>query len=298
MNRIMWRRVNNLHPPGWIVLLGMLLFAPPIWSLEIPPLTGRVVDRAQILSSSDLAHLNDLLAGHESRTSNQVAVLILPSLVDEPLEEFSHRVSSAWSLGQKGTDNGVLLLVALQERQIRIEVGYGLEGTLTDAKSSQIIRNEIVPRFRRENYSEGILAGIQAILQTIEGTYTSPSLPTHEKDQAGFWSIFFQAVILGTIVALFLGGRRIWSGALIGSILSFFIALPVALWLGVVAGVVTTLLVSVFTKVSGPLTRHSPPGWGGISWPTGGTIRSRRGFGGGFRGGGGSFGGGGASGRW
>jgi uncharacterized protein len=301
MKRMRWWKVKSPHPLGWFVLLGILLFAPAIWSLDIPPLTGRVVDRAQVLSSSDHSRLNDLLAAHESRTSNQVAVLILPSLAGEPLEEFSHRVASAWGLGYKGTDNGVLLLVALQERKIRIEVGYGLEGTLTDAKSSRIIRNEMVPRFRQEEYSKGIMAGVQAILQTIEGTYT-PSPPTNEK-QAGFWAIFFQAVFLGTIVALFLGGRRVWSGALIGSILSFFIALPVALWLGLLAGVVTTLLVSLFTKggsplVRGPLTGGSHPGWGGGLWPPGGRIRSSGGFGGGFGGSGGGFGGGGASGRW
>ena len=303
MNRMRWWKGKVRYPLGWFVLLGIVLSAPATWSLDIPPLTGRVVDRAQVLSSPDHARLNDLLASHESRTSNQVAVLILPSLAGEPLEEFSHRVASDWSLGHKGTDNGVLLLVALQERKIRIEVGYGLEGTLTDAKSSRIIRNEMVPRFRQGDYSEGIVAGVQAILQTIEGTYTNSSPPTNKEDQAGLWGIFLQAIILGTIAALFLGGRRIWSGALIGSILSFFIALPVALWLGLLAGAVTTMLVSLFTKVGrplgrGPLPGNSHSGWGGGLGLPGGRIRSPGGFGGGFGGGGGGFGGGGASGRW
>ena len=117
------------------------------------------------------ASLTRDLEAHETKTSNQVAVLILPSLEGEPLESFSHRVGTTWKLGQKGTENGVLLLIALRERKVRIEVGYGLEGTLTDLRSAHIIRQEIVPRFRSGDLPGGIAAGVQAILGTIEGTY-------------------------------------------------------------------------------------------------------------------------------
>ena len=98
-------------------------------------------------------------------------MLIVPSLEGEPLFDVSHRVATTWQLGRKGTDNGALLLIAIKDRKIRIEVGYGLEGVLTDARSAQIIRNEIVPRFRAGDFPGGITAGVQAILKTIEGTY-------------------------------------------------------------------------------------------------------------------------------
>ena len=124
---------------GW-ALYALLIASPPAHALEVPPLTGRVVDLAQVLPSPTAVQLSERLQTHEAKTTNQVAVLIVPSLEGEPLLDFSHRVATTWKLGQKGTDNGVLLLVAIKDRKVRIEVGYGLEGTLTDARSSQIIR--------------------------------------------------------------------------------------------------------------------------------------------------------------
>lgn len=301
-----WDR--RVHILGWLGLLVILFIAPAAWSLDIPPLTGRVVDQAHVILPAHLSDLNAALTAHESKTTNQVAVLTLPSLAGEPLEEFSHRVASAWGLGQKGTDNGVLLLVAIQERKIRIDVGYGLEGTLTDAKSSQIIRHEMVPRFRQGNYSEGIVAGIQAILSTIEGTYTAPaSSATENPEKAGLWQTFGLAVVLGTLVGLFLGSGRRLHGSVIGMLLSFFVAFPVALWLGILAGAASTILISLLNGFGGASTRgpfagHSRLGWPGHAWPLGGPGGfGGGGFGGGtggFGGGGGSFGGGGASGRW
>ncbi len=291
-----------VHTLGWLELLVLLFIAPVAWSLDIPPLTGRVVDQAHVILPAHLSDLNDALTAHESKTSNQVAVLTLPSLAGEPLEEFSHRVASAWGLGQKGTDNGVLLLVAIQDRKIRIEVGYGLEGTLTDAKTSQIIRHEIVPRFRHGEYSEGIVAGVHAILTTIEGTYTKPaSSAPNSSEHVGLWEIFGLAVVLGTLVGLFLGSRRRLNGSVIGMLLSFVVAFPTALWLGLLAGAASSILISLFNNIGVPSTRDtfrydSRLGGPGHSWPLGGSGRFE---GGGFGGGGGgSFGGGGASGRW
>src|SRR5438094_6031005 len=148
--------------------------ASPAAALDVPPLTGRIVDAAHLLPADLAASLSAELEAHERRTGNQVAVLTLPSLEGEPLEEFSHRVATTWQLGQKGTDNGVLILVVPGDRKVRIEVGYGLEGTLTDARSSRIIREEMVPRFRTGDFSGGITAGVKAVLGTIDGTYTRP----------------------------------------------------------------------------------------------------------------------------
>ncbi len=294
-----------VHTRGWVGLLVLLFIVPAAWSLDIPPLTGRIVDQAQVMLPAHLSELNDALTDHESKTTNQIAVLTLSSLAGEPLEEFSHRVASAWGLGQKGTDNGVLLLVAIQERKIRIEVGYGLEGTLTDAKSSRIIRHEIVPRFRQEEYSKGIVAGVQAILKTIEGTYTAPTpSATQSPEKFSLWQTFGSAVVLGTLVGLFLGSRRRLNGSVIGMLLSFVVAFPAALWLGILAGAASSILISLLNSVGGPSTRGplgsgSRMGWPGPSWPLGGSGGfGSGGFGGGFGGGGGSFGGGGASGRW
>lgn len=294
-----------VHTLGWLELLVLLFIAQVAWSLDIPPLAGRVVDQAHVILPAHLSDLNDALTAHESKTSNQVAVLTLPSLAGEPLEEFSHRVASAWGLGQKGTDNGVLLLVAIQDRKIRIEVGYGLEGTLTDAKSSQIIRHEMVPRFRHGEYSEGIVAGVHAILTTIEGTYTKPaSSAPNSSEHVGLWEIFGLAVVLGTLVGLFLGSRRRLNGSVIGMLLSFVVAFPTALWLGLLAGAASSILISLFNNIGGPSTRDpfrydSRFGGPGHSWPMGGLGGfGGGGFDGGFGGGGGSFGGGGASGRW
>jgi len=164
----------SLHRLGWLGILSIFFLASAVWSLDVPPLTGRVVDQAHLLSPSAVSSLNATLAAHESKTSNQVAVLTLASLEGHPLEEFSHQVATAWALGKKGTDNGVLFLISVKEKKVRIEVGYGLEGTLTDAKSSQIIRHEVVPRFRAGDFSGGIIAGTHAILGTIEGTDTNP----------------------------------------------------------------------------------------------------------------------------
>src|SRR5690349_14330846 len=158
-------------PAQLIVFVGLLLSPLTVCALDVPALTGRVVDLAGVLPAHDAAQLTDQLKAHEEKTGNQVAVLILPSLEGEPLEEYSHRVATTWRLGRKGTDNGALLFIALKERKLRIEVGYGLEGALTDLRSSRIIRQEIVPRFKAGDIPGGVRAGTEAILKTIEGTY-------------------------------------------------------------------------------------------------------------------------------
>lgn len=139
-----------------------------------------VHDEANILSESTKAQLESALKAERDSTSNQIAILIIPSLNGELLEEYSLRVSEQWGLGQKSKDNGVLLLIAIEDRLVRIEAGYGLEGVLTDAVSSRINRNEIAPRFRQGNYDEGVKAGVVAIMQAIKGEYKNDE-PTIRK---------------------------------------------------------------------------------------------------------------------
>ena len=272
------------------------------FALDVPPLTGRIVDLVHLLPSDETASLSAELAEHERRTGNQIAVLTLPSLEGESLEEFSHRVSTTWKLGRKGTDNGVLLLVVPGERRIRIEVGYGLEGTLTDAKSSQIIRREIVPRFKSGDFPGGIAAGLKAIMGTIEGTYALPAETGDKSGQNSPWESVLIAIVIGALVggSLF-GGQLKGMGGIISGLLSFLIALPSG-WkfalLAAVLGMFAALIMVSLSAGMGPSGRRRHGGWGypGLGGGLGG--------GGGwsssdsFSGGGGDFGGGGASGRW
>ncbi|MEZ4700138.1 MAG: TPM domain-containing protein [Rhodothermales bacterium] len=156
-----------------LVLIAFLLplAAPLAFAQQVPPLTGRVVDRAEILSAGAERELEQLLAAHEDSTSNQIAVLTIRSLDGADLESYSLEVARAWELGQAGRDNGVLLLVAVEDRKMRIEVGYGLEGSLTDAVAGRIIRNELRPYFQQEDYEGGIRAGVIAIMDAIAGSY-------------------------------------------------------------------------------------------------------------------------------
>jgi uncharacterized protein len=293
MSRV-WR-----EPARLMVFIGVMLMAAPALALDVPPLTGRVVDLAQVLPANVAASLTRDLEAHEAKTSNQVAVLTLPSLEGEPLETFSHRVATTWKLGQKGTENGVLLLLALRERKVRIEVGYGLEGTLTDLRSAHIIRQEIVPRFRSGDLPGGIAAGVQAILDTIEGTYKAEEvLPGH--DRSGQEPTAFEYVIIGIVVGT-LAGIVLSHGlqrtrALIGSLLAFLVAQFASVGLGLAAAGITAFLLWLMLQANRGGGRRG--GWGdGI------VIGPGEGFGGsfgggGFSGGGGSFGGGGASGGW
>jgi uncharacterized protein len=269
--------------------------AQPAAALDVPPLTGRIVDAAHLLPADLAASLTAELAAHEARTGNQVALLTLPSLQGEPLEEFSHRVATTWRLGQKGTDNGVLILVVPNDRKVRIEVGYGLEGTLTDLKSSRIIREEMVPRFREGDFSGGIAAGVKAVLGTIEGTYTTPERKrgTAGDTADGSWGIFFVALVVGILTAAIIGHH--WKGSSVGSVMAFVLALSSGWFLALTAAFIVMVMTVPFAWMSGSSRRTYSPGWGGGNL---GGFSSGGGLGGGFSGGGGGFGGGGASGKW
>lgn len=289
MSRV-WR-----EPARLFVFLGLLLAPAAGWTLDVPSLTGRVVDLARVLASTDIDRLTTELQAHEQHTGNQVVVLTIPSLEGEPLESFSHRVATTWKLGQKGTDNGALLLVALKERKVRIEVGYGLEGTLTDARSAQIIRHEIVPRFRAGDLPGGITAGVEAILKTIEGTYQAPeqpATPAAGEDKVGQ---ILAALIIGVVFGLVLSNVNRTIGALVGTGLALWLS-P---WLipAIITALVTLLLVLLLRSVMSGRGGRGFDDWTSYSSRGGGWGGG--GFdGGGFSGGGGDFGGGGASGDW
>ena len=287
-------------PARLIVVFGLVLFPLFVSALEVPPLTGRVVDLAGVLPVHDSDALTNQLKAHEEKTGNQVAVLILPSLDGEPLEEYSHRVATTWKLGQKGTDNGALLLIALKERKLRIEVGYGLEGTLTDLRSSRIIRQEIVPRFKAGDIPGGVRAGTDAILKTIEGTYQADEESQHRAPPvAGALHYVVIGIIVGVLAGLILSQGLRRARALLGAVLSFMVAQAASIPWGLLAGGVTAVLLWLVLSAGGGRRRAGRfDDWtwyssGGGGWSGGGSFGN-----GGFGGGGGDFGGGGASGDW
>jgi uncharacterized protein len=156
---------------------------PGFAEITVPKLTGRVNDYAGILSKGAEAQLERELKAHEDSTTNQIVVLTVTSLEDENLEEVANQVFNAWGLGQRGKDNGVLLLVAVNDRKLRIEVGKGLEGVLTDAHCGRIIRNEITPSFKYKEYETGIADGVAAIRGALYGTYAA--------EDPAFWEQLF-----------------------------------------------------------------------------------------------------------
>lgn len=160
-----------------VLVLGAAI-APAVADPPIPALTGRVVDAAGVLDDATISSLTTQLQNYESMTTNQVMVVTLPDLKGYPIEDWGLALGRGWGIGRKGKDNGVILIVAPHDRQLRIEVGYGLEGVLPDATADRIIRNEIIPRFKAGDIPGGIAVGTNAILQAISGTYEpAPAVP-------------------------------------------------------------------------------------------------------------------------
>ncbi|HJW24135.1 MAG TPA: TPM domain-containing protein [Rhodocyclaceae bacterium] len=263
----------------------------------IPPLTARVTDRTGTLAPDQVATLERSLEAFEARRGTQIAVLMVPTTREEPIEQYALRAAEQWKLGRKGVDDGALLVVAKDDRALRIEVGYGLEGVLTDATSKRIISDIIVPRFRQGDFYGGVRDGLDRMMRVAEGE----SLPAPDRrtarQGAGEGSIM-QHLPLIIVVALVLGGMlRAVLGRLLGATATGGIAAMLAWWM---AGALSLALVAglaafFLTLFSGFGHRGGWPlgGWGGGGFGGGGF-----GTGGGFRGGGGGFGGGGASGRW
>jgi len=250
-----------------LIVLLIVAFAENAFALAIPQLSARVTDLAGVLSEGERARLEQLLAQQEQQTSNQIAILLIPSLENENLEDYTNRVFEAWKLGQKQKNNGVLVLVAVQDRQLRIEVGYGLEGKLTDALSDQIIRHRITPYFKNGQYGQGLESGAIAIAQVIKGEYKAE--PTNTKSTGGGNDWILNAILI--IVILFIILRMSGGGGPRGR------GMRRRPWWG-----------------GGGFYG----GGGGGGFFGGGGGFSGGGGGGGFSGGGGSSGGGGASGRW
>ncbi|MBR0741863.1 YgcG family protein [Bradyrhizobium liaoningense] len=292
----------------WRALVAVaLLFAfalPSSADVAVPQLTGRVVDQTGTLSSAEVAALSQKLRDFENRKGSQIAVLIVPTTQPETIEQFSIRVAEAWKIGRKKVDDGAILVVAKNDRHLRIEVGYGLEGALTDVTSRRIIDEIITPKFRTGDFSGGISDGVDRMIRVIDGEPLPVPSPTVSFGSLDDLAPLF---IVTLFVSIGVGGFfRAILGRLLGSVatggiiaaLSWLIlgSFALAMVLGVI-GFIIGFIADLFSAM-GPSTGSSRGGsWSsgssGGGWSSGSSSDS-----GSFSGGGGSFGGGGASGSW
>ncbi|WP_043527623.1 TPM domain-containing protein [Litchfieldella xinjiangensis] len=247
-------------------LPGLSVLVMLVWPLfavaqqpEFPELTGRVVDRAELLDASQEQDLTQMLEAHEQATTEQVVVVTLPDLQGQAIEDYGYQLGREWGIGQEGEDNGALLIVAMEERQVRIEVGYGLEGRLTDAQSSIIINQIITPAFREGDFARGIVEGTEAMVQVLGGDPLAEprgGASAGQETREGPMSALFFFLFMIVMMVVRGGGRRGRGGR---------------------GGLLAGALLGAGMGRGG--------GGGGLG-------------GGGFGGGGGGFGGGGASGGW
>jgi uncharacterized protein len=289
------------------------LVAASTFAVDVPFLAGRVNDLAGALSPAARARLETTLRDLERRTGAQVAVLVIPSLEGESLESYSVRVAQTWKLGRKGVDDGVLFLVAKNDRKMRIEVGYGLEPTLTDARSRAILDERVRPRFRANDFDGGITAGVSAIAAVIEGKPLPRLAPARSRGLRGsrvlprlFMAAIFSAVIgVHSLVAILTPHAMGWF--LYVFLMPFYALFPSFIFPpygGVVACGAWILLFPILRHRLRPWSKEFKARHPRLAGFAGGSGRSgsgggfSSGGGGGFSGGGGSFGGGGASSSW
>ncbi len=264
----------------------------------LPALTGRVVDRAEILSSQEEESLTRKLEGIENETSVQFVVATIPSLEGEPIEDYSIRLAERWKIGQAGLDNGAIILVVPSERRIRIEVGYGLEPVIPDGLAGRIIRERVAPAFQAENYYQGLLAAVEGLELAARREYPEAPRPRSSEPSVGInlgalLFTYFVVGVLGNAIGILLG---VIAGALLFPLVGGSLASLLGLWSLPVGGILG-LFAALFLRSFGKTGSWTYPG-GGYRGGSGGGFSGGFGGGGGFRGGGGSFGGGGASGRW
>jgi uncharacterized protein len=285
--------------------------------VAVPTLSGRVVDQTGTLSSGDIASLTQTLKDFQARKGSQIAVLIVPTTEPETIEQYSIRVAEAWKIGRKKIDDGALLVIAKNDRKLRIEVGYGLEGALTDVTSRRIIDEEIAPRFKAGDFAGGVAAGIDRMIRVIDGEPLPAPAPEASHGQDLDWisvlnpfnpftifGVFAVGAILRHTLGRLLGSLA--TGGVVGGLIWYLVgSIAVSAILGVIVSLFTLFADAIFSaSQNGGRSNVGRGGWSGGSygggysgggWSSGGSSSSDSG---GFSGGGGSFGGGGASGSW
>jgi uncharacterized protein len=295
--KLMQNPINTIIKYFFTYLILSASFLTSLYALEVPVLKSRVNDYANMLSPQTRYDLEAKLEQLEKSDSTQIIVLTIPSLEGDAIENFSIRVAERWKIGQKKLDNGAILVVSDKDRKVRIEVGYGLEGKLTDLISGRIISDIIIPNFKNNNFDQGVIDSVDAIISVVRGEFKANEPVGRKKSFLSGNGIFFVFFLLffigiaGSVKKIF-GGML---GAAVFPIIGLF-ALPLSIWLlllipvGFLAGLIIPVIMSGIGHGGG----WSGRGGGGFSIGGGGGFSSG-GFGGG---GGGSFGGGGASGDW
>ena len=282
----------------------IIFLIKPVHAVSYPSFSGYVNDFAGLYSSQFKSNLESKLSDFEKSTGSEIAVVTVKSLEGTDIETYAVELFEKWKIGKKSKDNGLLFLISKDDRKIRIEVGYGLEQYITDGRAGEIIRNQISPEFKKDNYEGGTLAAVEKIQKYISDKDIAQAPSPSNPGDSDFWFIIVIVIfyVISTYVAGYLGRtREIWPGGAIGSVLGavvgFFIAAVFGvIFFGLIFGGVGLLLDYILTKnYQKRKEKGLPTGffhtWGGFS----GGGRSGGGFGG-F--GGGSSGGGGASGRW
>jgi uncharacterized protein len=317
----------------WLVLTSMFLAVQAAWGADIPYLSGRVTDNAEILSVATIQALNEILKTHENHTGNQVVILTIVTLNGESIEDYAYRVFKGWKLGEKDKDNGVLIVIVPDDKRMRIEVGYGLEATLTDLMAGRIIHNIMTPKFRNGDYDGGILDGTHSVIDILEGGTLQEDSGVSEENGVSEKSELFNMEDSGLTIM-----ERILIGAFIFGIIGLFTILGIftpgfgwflyiflipfwAMFPIVVLGTKGAFICFITYMIVFPSAKLylSKTGWykkaktdlrttgkasiGGFVFSSGGSggswsSGSSSSSGGGFSGGGGSSGGGGASGGW
>ncbi len=284
-----------------VTLAGSLLAGSAAAEVGVPALRARVTDLTHTLTPQQQAELEGRLAAFQQRKGSQIAVLLLPTTQPETIEQYGIRVVDQWRLGRKGVDDGALILLAREDRAVRIEVGRGLEGVIPDAIANRVIEEIMIPHFRQGDFYGGISAGVERVLRLVDGEPLPEPVwrgtPARQIDTEGVFLSFFGSIVFGHFLRIFVG--RLLAGLLTAGLTGFLLTAVFGLPLGF--GLVLALIVFVFT------VGDSGRGGGGYYYGGGYGGRYRgTGYGGGglgsgsggFSGGGGGFSGGGASGRW
>jgi uncharacterized protein len=267
--------------------------------VAVPPLTARVIDLTGTLSGAAVSRIETKLAALEEKKGSQIAVLMVPTTQPEEIEQYGIRVAEAWKLGRKGVDDGAILLVAKDDRRVRIEVGYGLEGALPDAIASRIIAETVTPHFKLGDYDGGVEAGVDQMISVVNGE----PLPVpdkkweHSGQLAHVLPLLMVAAFVASGILRSMFGRLFGSAATGGLVGGIAWLLSHLLPIGFGAGVLAFLFAMLMGSTRGWMAGGG--GWGGgFGGGLGGGLGGGFGGGGGFSGGGGGFGGGGASGGW
>lgn len=286
---------------GWLAFAALLLAAALVNAddlVAVPPLKQRVTDLTATLTPEQAASLEQQLARFEAARGSQIAILIVPTTQPEAIEQYAIRVAEAWQIGRKTHDDGVLVTVAVQDRKLRIDTGYGLEGAIPDALARRIIAEVISPRFKAGDFYGGLSGGVSKIQELIEGEQLPAPKARSAAQEKGFGGQFQELLVIGIVAATIVGGilsamlGKLLGGVATGGIVGFIAMLITGSMIAAIAaGIIVFIFVLAFSGRGGHFG-----GWGGGGGMGGGSWGGSSG--GSWGGGGGGFGGGGASGDW